>query len=134
MREYARWAKRNWPLLQGRSPAFLEWLEEQIAFTDNDLAHRFYSAPEGAAGVDCRPLLKEVKTPTLLLNGSLGGANTRSDYEYALAQLPNAEEVVFDGWSFQLYHSQPERCTREVKKFLVKHGVLPSEALSEPAK
>ena len=121
MREYARFTLRNWPNLQGRSPGFLAWYEEQVALTDAHLARRFYQTP---IRVDCRPYLKDISAPTLLLDGSHHGVAPKSDQEYLLAHLPDARQVVFEGDGIGLYYSKTELCVREVKKFLAERGII----------
>lgn len=121
MREYGRYAIRNQPQLKGRSKAYLTWYEEQIAMTDRNLARLFYIS---LLNVDCRPFLKDIKAPTLLLSGSADGVASAKDRQYILENIPNSREVVFDGPGIGLYYSRPDLCASEVKKFLAGLGII----------
>ena len=127
-REYARYRVRNDPQMKQCSKAFHAWYEEQVAMTDN---HRASKAYEALMDVDCRPFLKDIQAPTLLLYGSHSSVSTEEDHKYIMDTIPNARTVIIEGPSIGLPYAAPDSCAWEVNKFLAELGTVSQAALAQ---
>ena len=121
-------ARHDWihhPQIKGQSSSYKEWYEDQFALTDGALAAKFYRALVGPPGIDCRPYLKDIKAPTLLLLGHNPLA-TQDDLETMRMQIADCRETEIDAAGWQLFSGQPEACALATRKFLVDVGILKS--------
>jgi pimeloyl-ACP methyl ester carboxylesterase len=69
-------------------------------------------------GLDLRPLLPEVRQPTLLLCGADDRVSRPAHQEVLLCGLPNARRVVLEGCGHVPSYSHPEVMAEVVREFL----------------
>ena len=90
-------------------PAYIRWYAAQMAATP---AHVVSGFQRNAPGVDLRPLLKEVKTPTLVLAAASLREEVLGDFRGAADLFPNGRSVIFPGVSGFIQHILPVPCAR----------------------
>ena len=90
-------------------PAYIRWYAAQMAATP---AHVVSGFQRNAPGVDLRPLLKEVQTPTLVLAAASLREEVLGDFRGAADLFPNGRLVVFPGVSGFIQHILPVPCAR----------------------
>jgi pimeloyl-ACP methyl ester carboxylesterase len=89
-------------------PAFTRWYAAQMSATPAHVVGGFQS---NAAG-DLRPLLKDVKTPTLIIAAAALREEVLGDFREASDLFPNGRKVVFPGVSGFVQHVLPVPCAR----------------------
>jgi pimeloyl-ACP methyl ester carboxylesterase len=89
--------------------AHIQWYAAQMAATPAHLVRDFN---RNATGVDLRPLLKDVKTPTLVLAPASLRGERWGDFRGAAGLFPNGRLVVFPGVSGYVHHILPVPCVR----------------------
>jgi len=90
-------------------PAYTRWYASQMAATASHVVAGFQRA---APGVDLRPLLKNVRTPVLVLAASDLRGEVLGDFRDASKIFPNGRQVVFPGVSGFIQHILPVPCAR----------------------
>jgi pimeloyl-ACP methyl ester carboxylesterase len=90
-------------------PGHLRWYAGQMAATPAHLVRDFN---RNATGVDLRPLLKDVETPTLVLAPASLRGEVWGDFRGAAELFPNGRLVVFPGISGYVHHILPVPCVR----------------------
>lgn len=94
---------------------FIGWMVGEAKGMDREFTARFL---ETMARLDLGPRLHEIKAPTLVV---VAGADTvcgRDGYE-ALRRIPDHRWVVYEGEPHNITNGVPERCARELRRFLV---------------
>ncbi len=89
-------------------PAYTRWYAKQMAATP---AHVVAGFQRSAAG-DLRPLLKDVKTPTLIIAAASLREEVLGDFRQAADIFPNGRRVVFPGVAGFVQHILPVPCAR----------------------
>jgi pimeloyl-ACP methyl ester carboxylesterase len=89
-------------------PAYTRWYAKQMAATPAQVVSGFQ---RNAAG-DLRPLLKEVKTPTLIIAAANLREEVLGDFREASGLFPNGRRVVFPGVYGFVQHILPVPCAR----------------------
>ena len=89
-------------------PAYTRWYAGQMSATT---AHVVMGFQSNAAG-DLRPLLKDVKTPTLIIAAASLREEVLGDFRDASELFPNGRKVVFPGVSGFVQHILPVPCAR----------------------
>jgi 3-oxoadipate enol-lactonase len=89
-------------------PAYTRWYAKQMAATP---AHVLSGFQRNAAG-DLRPLLKDVKTPTLIIAAANLREEVLGDFREASGLFPNGRRVVFPGVYGFVQHVLPVPCAR----------------------
>lgn len=120
MREWARVSVRARPWMREAPKAYVNWYVDQISQSDPLLAAEFY---RGMAAVDFVPLLKDIRVPTLYLEGTRDRLITGDERE-ALVKAPNVRTVAVDGPSYDIGYARPEACAAQVQAFLTELRVL----------
>ena len=90
-------------------PAYTRWYAAQMAATTPHVVSGFQ---RNAPGTDLRPLLKSVKTPTLVLAASNLQGEVLGDFRGAANLFPNGRLVVFPGVTGFVQHILPVPCAR----------------------
>jgi len=90
-------------------PAHTRWYAAQMAATP---AHVVSGFQRNAPGVDLRPSLSNVQTPTLVLAASSLREEVLGDFREAADLFPNGRLVVFPGVSGFVQHILPVACAR----------------------
>ena len=89
-------------------PAYIRWYAAQMAATP---AHVVAGFQRNASG-DLRPLLNDVKTPTLVLAAASLREEVLGDFRGAADLFPNGRSVIFPGVSGFIQHILPVPCAR----------------------
>ena len=89
-------------------PAYIRWYAGQMAATP---AHVVSGFQRNASG-DLRPLLGDVKTPTLVLAAASLREEVLGDFRSAAGLFPNGRAVIFPGVSGFVQHVLPVPCAR----------------------
>ncbi len=89
-------------------PAYIRWYAAQMAATTAHVVSGF----QRNAGGDLRPLLKNVRTPTLVLAAASLREEVLGDFRGAADLFPNGRAVVFPGVSGFVQHILPVPCAR----------------------
>lgn len=89
-------------------PAYTRWYANQMSAT---AAHVVSGFQRNASG-DLRPLLKDVKTPTLIIAAAALREEVLGDFRDAADLFPNGRRVVFPGVSGFVQHILPVPCAR----------------------
>ena len=89
-------------------PAYTRWYAKQMAATPAQVVAGFQ---RNAAG-DLRDLLKDVKTPTLIIAAATLREEVLGDFRQASELFPNGRGVVFPGIAGFVQHILPVPCAR----------------------
>ena len=89
-------------------PAYTRWYAQQMAATAGHVVSGFQRNASG----DLRPLLKDVKTPTLIIAAAALREEVLGDFRDAADLFPNGRRVVFPGVSGFIQHILPVPCAR----------------------
>ena len=89
-------------------PAYIRWYAAQMAATPASVVSGF----QRNAGGDIGPLLKDVKTPTLILAAASLREEVLGDFRGAADLFPNGRTVVFPGVTGFVQHILPVPCAR----------------------
>jgi pimeloyl-ACP methyl ester carboxylesterase len=90
-------------------PAYIRWYAAQMAAT---AAHVVSGFMRGSPGVDLRPLLKDIRTPTLVLAAERLQGEVLGGFRHTAEMLPHGRLVVFPGVSGFVQHILPVPCAR----------------------
>ncbi|MSQ06173.1 MAG: alpha/beta fold hydrolase [Dehalococcoidia bacterium] len=90
-------------------PAYTRWYAEQMSVTSPHVVAAF---SRYAPGVDLRPALKTVRTPTLVLAAANLQGEVLGDFRDASKVVPNGRQVVFPGVTGFIQHILPVPCAR----------------------
>lgn len=103
-------------------PEYVKWWIDQVAVSDGEGLAGY---AEFLSGVDCRPLLSQIKVPTLILAPKRSAATTVEEQEGIQRQIKGAKMVVIDASGHEIYVQEPEACQEAVLNFLssLKTGV-----------
>ncbi len=89
-------------------PAYTRWYAQQMAATTGHVVSGFQRHASG----DLRPLLKDVKTPTLIIAAAALREEVLGDFRDAADLFPNGRRVVFPGVAGFVQHILPVPCAR----------------------
>jgi 3-oxoadipate enol-lactonase len=90
-------------------PAYIRWYADQMAAT---APHVISGCMRASPGVDLRPLLKAIKTPTLVLAAERLQGEVLGAFRKTAELLPNGRLVVFPGVTGFVQHLLPVSCAR----------------------
>ena len=90
-------------------PAYTRWYASQMTATPGHVVAGFQ---RGAPGTDLRPLLKDVRTPTLILAAQHLQGEVLGDFRGAAEHFPNGRLVSFPGVVGFVQHILPVPCAR----------------------
>ncbi len=90
-------------------PDYIRWYASQMAATAPHVVADFQRS---APGTDLRPLLKNVRTPTLVLAAQNLQGEVLGDFRKAAELFPNGRLVVFPGVVGFVQHVLPVHCAR----------------------
>ena len=106
-------------------PAYIRWYAAQMTATQ---AHVVSGFLRNAPGGDLRPLLKDVKTPVLVLAAASLRDEVLGDFRGAADLFPNGHSVVFPGVTGFVQHILPVPCARVWLEFV--QGLKPQHMQS----
>jgi pimeloyl-ACP methyl ester carboxylesterase len=96
-------------------PAYLPWYLSQIAVSDG----------EGLAGyaeflskLDARPILRDIKIPTLILAPSQSAATKVEEQRWLSEQIKGSRLEIIEGPGHEIYVTQAEKCQSVFLNFL----------------
>ncbi len=89
--------------------AYIRWYAAQMAATAPHVVSGFMRA---SPGVDLRPLLRDIRTPTLVLAAERLQGEVLGDFRKTAELLPNGRLVVFPGVTGFVQHIIPVPCAR----------------------
>jgi pimeloyl-ACP methyl ester carboxylesterase len=114
----AHWARQTaaWRFDVDKLPAgFLEWSIAEAGRMPPHIAR----APADMKGTtDGRDILKDLKAPTLVLAGESSKVASLDQVREMEALIPQAEVVVFEGYSQGIAYSNAEACAAHMLQFL----------------
>ena len=90
-------------------PAYTRWYASQMAATAPHVVADFQRS---APGTDLRPLLKNVRTPTLVMAAQHLQGEVLGDFRQSAELFPNGRLVVFPGVTGFVQHILPVPCAR----------------------
>ena len=90
-------------------PAYIRWYASQMVATAPHVVAEFQRL---AAGTDLRPLLSNVRTPTLVLAAEKLQGEVLGDFRGAAEIFPNGRLVVFPGVTGFVQHILPVACAK----------------------
>jgi pimeloyl-ACP methyl ester carboxylesterase len=94
---------------QMADPAYIRWYADEMAATAPHVVSGFMRA---TPGLDLRPLLKEIQTPTLVLAAERLQGEVLGDFRKTAELLPHGRLVVFPGVTGFVQHLLPVPCAR----------------------
>ncbi len=97
---------------------FLDWFIDESARTDAGLFTRF--GPMMKA-VDFTDRLHEIKCPMLNVVPGHDPLGAPGQYEVYRQHVPHCEFIVYEGLPHNITDSVPERCAKDLLRFLLKH-------------
>lgn len=96
-------------------PALVDWFCRQVATNDPAFIGRFVTH---MATRDWSDDLPRIACPTLMVVPGHEPIGENSTYEDMARAIPNAELIAFEGMPHNIGDAAPERCAREVLRFL----------------
>lgn len=100
-------------------PALVDWFCRQVATNDPAWIGRFVTH---MATRDWTDDLSRIACPTLLIAPGHEPIGENSQYETMAHRIPNARLVSFEGMPHNIGDAAPERCAREVLRFLAEQA------------
>ncbi|RNE66834.1 alpha/beta hydrolase [Cryobacterium tepidiphilum] len=114
---YLSWAETMSPVFMGNAdrPELTQELNDSFAQTDNAVARHFARVTFLS---DMRHHLREVTTPTLILQSTDDVVAPVAVGEYIRAQIPGSELAVLDAGGHYAHLSSPEELLGHIRRFL----------------
>lgn len=97
---------------------FVEWFLDESAKTSPDLLARFVPL---MTTVDLTEELGRIRCPTLAVVPDHDPISSMAQYEVLRDRIPDCEFVVYEGLPHNITDAAPERCARDLHRFLMKH-------------
>jgi pimeloyl-ACP methyl ester carboxylesterase len=94
---------------------FVNWMVAEAQTMDRDFTCRFLTA---MAGLDLAAHVQDIHCPTLVVVPGADTVGTRTGYEL-LRAIPGVEYVVYEGLAHNITNGAPERCAKELARFLL---------------
>jgi pimeloyl-ACP methyl ester carboxylesterase len=99
-------------------PGFKRWFIDESAKTSAELLYRFVPMMKAC---DLTDRLHEIRCPTLAVIPHPDPLGTLAQYEVVKNNIADCEFVVYRDLPHNITDSVPEKCTEELKRFLLKH-------------
>lgn len=108
----------------GTDAGFLNWFVDESAHTDEELLFRFVRMMKA---VDQTERLHEIRCPMLVVVPGHDPLATSAQYEVIRDRVPDCRFVVYRGMPHNITDAVPERCARQLKRFLLGRGTAELE-------
>jgi pimeloyl-ACP methyl ester carboxylesterase len=96
-------------------PNYLPWYLDQISQSDGEGLAQY---AEFLSTIDARPVLKEIKNPTLILTPTRSAAVKVDDMRELAQTIQGSQLVLVEGPGHEIYVTQAEECQRIFLDFL----------------
>lgn len=113
---WARWLATQGGTMGTISDAQREWVIDQFARIPT---HALVGYSKMVSREDVTPLLKEIRTPTLVLSPTRSSATPLAQQQALAAAIHGATMVVIDGSGHEIYADRAETCCAAVREFLL---------------
>jgi len=100
-------------------PGFVDWFIEESARTNIDALTRFVPM---MVKIDLVPELCKIRCPVLVVVPGADPILSVDEYRLIEHQIPDCEFVVYDGMPHNITDEVPDRCARDLRRFLLKHS------------
>ena len=100
-------------------PGFVDWFIAESARTPVGVLARVVPM---MAGMDLAPELPKIKCPTLVVVPGADPIHVVDEYRVLERQIPDCEFIVYEGLPHNITDAVPDRCARELKRFLLAHA------------
>ena len=100
-------------------PGFVDWFIAESARTPVGVLARVVPM---MAGIDLAPELPKIKCPTLVVVPGADPIHVVDEYRVLERQIPDCEFIVYEGMPHNITDAVPDRCARELKRFLLAHA------------
>jgi pimeloyl-ACP methyl ester carboxylesterase len=99
-------------------PGFVEWFLDESAKTSPDLLARFVPL---MTTVDLTAELGRIRCPTLAVVPAHDPISSMAQYEVLRERIRDCEFLVYEGLPHNITDAAPERCARDLHRFLMRH-------------
>jgi pimeloyl-ACP methyl ester carboxylesterase len=96
-------------------PGFVDWFIAESARTPVEVLARFVPM---MAGVDLQDQLPRIACPMLVVVPGADPLHPPSEYAPIVERVPDCEFVVYEGLPHNITDAEPDRCARELHRFL----------------
>lgn len=103
----------------GTDAGFVQWFVDEACRTNEDFFCRFVPVMRE---VDQSARLHEIKQPMLVVVPDTDPHITLDQYQAVKTHAPDCEFVVYAGMQHNITDAVPQRCARELLRFLREHG------------
>lgn len=103
------------------NPVDEDFLKREMAESKKIPPHAWRAITKGFAAVDLRPLMDEIKAPTLIMWGTEDSFFGLEQQEALRQAIPQAEFIVYDKFGHNLQWEAPEKTAQDILKFLDKN-------------
>ncbi len=100
-------------------PGFVDWFIEESARTNVDALSRFVPM---MVKIDLVPDLGKIRCPVLVVVPGADPILSVDEYRLIEDQIPDCEFVVYEGMPHNITDEVPDRCARDLRRFLLKHS------------
>ena len=101
-------------------PGFVDWFIEESARTDVETLARFVPM---MVQIDLVPDLGRIRCPVLVVVPGADPILSVDEYRLIERQIPDCEFVVYEGMPHNITDEVPDRCAKELLRFLLKQTV-----------
>ena len=98
---------------------FVDWFIAESARTPVDVLARVVPM---MASMDLAPELKKIKCPTLVVVPGADPIHVVEEYRVLEREIPDCEFIVYEGLPHNITDAVPDRCARELTRFLLAHA------------
>ncbi len=99
-------------------PEFIEWFLNESAKTSPEPLTHFVRLMKS---VDLTDHLHEIRCPTLAVVPGNDPISSMAQYEVLRERIANCEFIVYHGLPHNITDAVPDRCARDLRRFLLKH-------------
>ena len=100
-------------------PGFVDWFIEESARTDVETLARFVPM---MVQIDLVPDLGRIRCPVLVVVPGADPILSVDEYRLIERQIPDCEFVVYEGMPHNIPDEVPDRCAKELLRFLLKQA------------
>jgi pimeloyl-ACP methyl ester carboxylesterase len=100
-------------------PGFVEWFIAESARAPVEVLARIVPM---MAGMDLTPELPKIRCPTLVVVPGGDPIHEVDEYRALERLIPDCEFIVYEGVPHNITDAMPDRCARELKRFLLAHA------------
>ena len=100
-------------------PGFVDWFIAESARAPVEVLARIVPL---MASMDLTPELAKIRCPTLVVVPGGDPIHGVDEYRVLERQIPDCEFIVYEGMPHNITDAVPDRCARELKRFLLAHA------------